>query len=84
VITDAAGTERLVGDDVRDLLVTLAPYAERLGCAEELERIRRTLDDGASYQRQLAVAEAHGGELTAVVAHLARELREGTVPPVVE
>jgi hypothetical protein len=26
------------------------------------------------------VAEAHGGELTAVVAHLARELREGTVP----
>ncbi|MEI5583099.1 MULTISPECIES: glutamate--cysteine ligase [unclassified Agromyces] len=81
VITDVAGTERHVADDVRDLLVTLAPYAERLGCAEELQRIRRTLDDGASYQRQLRVAEAHGGELTAVVAHLARELREGTVPP---
>lgn len=84
VITDAAGTERHVADDVRDLLVTLAPYAERLGCADELQRVRRTLDDGASYQRQLKVAEANGGELTAVVAHLARELREGTVPPVVE
>ena len=81
VITDAAGTERHVADDVRDLLVTLAPYAERLGCADELQRIRRTLDEGASYQRQLRVAEAHGGELTAVVTHLARELREGTVPP---
>ncbi|GAA4054556.1 glutamate--cysteine ligase [Agromyces indicus] len=80
VITDAAGTERHVADDLRDLLVTLAPYADRLGCAEELQRIRRTLDDGASYQRQLRVAQEHGGELTAVVAHLARELREGTVP----
>ena len=46
--------------------------------------VRRTLDEGASYQRQLRVAEAHGGELTAVVAHLARELREGTVLPGVE
>ncbi|MCK8610223.1 glutamate--cysteine ligase [Agromyces sp. C10] len=80
VITDVAGTERHVADDLRDLLVTLAPYADRLGCAEELQRIRRTLDDGASYQRQLRVAQEHGGELTAVVAHLARELREGTVP----
>ena len=80
VITDVAGTERHVADDLRDLLVTLAPYADRLGCAEELQRIRRTLDEGASYQRQLRVAQEHGGELTAVVAHLARELREGTVP----
>ncbi|MGR2751478.1 glutamate--cysteine ligase [Agromyces arachidis] len=80
VITDAAGTERHVADDLRELLTTLAPYADRLGCADELQRVRRTLDGGASYQRQLRVAEAHGGELTAVVAHLARELREGTVP----
>ena len=39
--------------------------------------MRGTLDGGASYQRQLRVAEAAGGDLTAVVAHLARELRDG-------
>ena len=33
VITDVAGTERPVADDLRDLLTTLAPIAERLGCA---------------------------------------------------
>ena len=39
------------------------------------------LDRGASYQRQLRVAAAAGGDLTAVVAHLARELRDGVTPP---
>ncbi|WP_353814343.1 glutamate--cysteine ligase [Agromyces sp. SYSU T00266] len=80
IITDAAGNERPVADALRDLLVTLAPVADRLGCAVELQRIRRTIDEGAGYQRQLKVAEQHGGDLTAVVAHLARELREGTQP----
>jgi carboxylate-amine ligase len=81
VITDVAGTERPVADDLRDLLVTLAPVAERLGCATELQRVRDTIDNGASYQRQIRVATANGGNLTAVVAHLARELREGTAAP---
>ena len=81
VITDVAGTERPVADDLRDLLVTLAPVAERLGCATELQRVRDTIDHGASYQRQIRVATANGGNLTAVVAHLARELREGTAAP---
>ena len=80
VITDVAGTERPVADDLRDLLTTLAPFAERLGCAAELQQVRAVLDDGASYQRQLRVAEAAGGDLTAVVAHLAKELREGFSP----
>jgi carboxylate-amine ligase len=77
IITDVAGSERLVGDDVRDLLTTLAPIAARLGCGPELQRLRDTLDGGASYQRQLAVAHAADGDLRAVVDHLARELREG-------
>ena len=80
VITDVAGTERPVADDLRDLLTTLAPFAERLGCAAELQQVRAVLDGGASYQRQLRVAEAAGGDLTAVVAHLAKELREGFSP----
>ena len=29
IIMDVAGTERLVADDLRDLLMTLAPVAER-------------------------------------------------------
>jgi carboxylate-amine ligase len=80
IITDVAGSERLVGDDLRDLLTTLVPVAERLGCAAELQQVRVMLDGGASYQRQLRVAEAAGGDLTAVVAHLARELRDGVTP----
>ena len=76
IITDVAGTERLVGDDVRDLITTLAPVAHRLGCGPELQLLRQTLDEGASYQRQLRVAAADG-DLRAVVAHLTRELRQG-------
>jgi carboxylate-amine ligase len=77
VIMDVAGTERPVADDLRALLTTLAPIADRLGCAVELQGVRGMLDSGASYARQLRVAEAAGGDLTAVVAHLARELRDG-------
>ncbi|KQM83213.1 glutamate--cysteine ligase [Agromyces sp. Leaf222] len=75
VITDVAGTERLVSDDLRDLVTTLVPVAERLGCAQELQLVRGILDRGGSYQRQLAVAAANDGDLPSVVAHLARELR---------
>ncbi|WP_139416880.1 glutamate--cysteine ligase [Agromyces laixinhei] len=83
VITDVAGTERPVADDLRELLVTLSPVADRLGCAAELQQVRAMLDSGASYARQLRVAEAAGGDLRAVVAHLARELRDGieVAPP---
>jgi carboxylate-amine ligase len=77
IILDARGAERLVTDDVRDLLVTLAPVAERLGCAEQLDQVNLILEHGASYQRQLRVAEANGGSLKAVVASLTRELRHG-------
>ncbi|WP_395242878.1 glutamate--cysteine ligase [Agromyces sp. MMS24-K17] len=78
IITDVAGTERLVTDDLRDLVTTLVPVAERLGCEVELQSVRRMLDAGASYQRQLRVAAAADGDLTAVVAHLAREFRDGS------
>lgn len=83
VITDVAGTERPVADDLRELLTTLAPTADRLGCGAELQQVRTMLDSGASYARQLRVADAAGGDLRAVVAHLARELRGGieTEPP---
>ena len=77
IILNASGKERLVTEDIRDLLVSLAPIAEDLGCARELDQVNLILTKGASYQRQLRVAEANGGDLAAVVASLAQELRNG-------
>ncbi|MFZ4896167.1 glutamate--cysteine ligase [Plantibacter sp. Mn2098] len=77
IILDSSGHERLVTDDIRDLLETLAPIAKRLGCTEELASVDTVLQHGASYQRQLAVAAANGGSLQAVVSSLAHELRYG-------
>lgn len=75
VILDAECRERLVTDDLADLLVRLAPVAERLGCPEELAAVDGIIARGASYQRQRAVAEATGGDLVAVVDAVVRELR---------
>ncbi|MET1052978.1 MAG: glutamate--cysteine ligase [Mycetocola sp.] len=80
IILDNAGSERPVTDDIRDLLVTLSPVAERLGCAAELASIASILDDGASYSRQLRIASANDGDLVAVVKALAQELRDGSAP----
>jgi len=76
VVTDADCTERLVTDDLADLVVRLAPTAERLGCAAELASVGDLVARGASYQRQRRVAEATGGDLVAVVDSVVRELRE--------
>ncbi|WKK71499.1 glutamate--cysteine ligase [Rathayibacter oskolensis] len=81
IILDAAGAERLVTDDIRDLLQTLAPVAERLDCVKELADVELILVAGASYQRQLRTAAAHDGDLTAVVRALAGELRDGLRDP---
>jgi carboxylate-amine ligase len=80
VILDAAGEERLVTDDLRDLIVDLEPVAERLGCLEQLRGVDTIVERGASYQRQLTVSAQHGGDLRPVVASLVRELREGITP----
>ncbi|PZE28963.1 MULTISPECIES: glutamate--cysteine ligase [unclassified Curtobacterium] len=76
IIVDAAGDERLVSDDVRDLVVRLEPVAERLGCLEELHGLDRVLEEGASYQRQLRVAAEHEDDMRAVVRSLVTELGE--------
>ncbi|MEO7016562.1 MAG: glutamate--cysteine ligase [Leifsonia sp.] len=77
IIVAPDGEERLVSDALRDLIVDLEPFAERLGCVAELQTVDVILRKGASYQRQLAVADANGGSLQAVVGSLTRELREG-------
>lgn len=77
VIVDEHGEERLVEDDLRDLIARLDPVAERLGCSDELHDLHRIIDGGASYERQLATSTGAGGSLKAVVASLVAELRDG-------
>jgi carboxylate-amine ligase len=77
VITDDKPTERLVTDDLADLLDRLESTARRLGCADELRAVADIPARGASYQRQREVAARHNGDLVAVVDSVVRELREG-------
>ncbi len=77
VILDRAGNERLVTEAVEELLLELAPTAERLQCTQELGQIRTILRKGASYQRQRAIARRNDGDLGAVVASLVAEMRAG-------
>jgi carboxylate-amine ligase len=77
VILDAESNERLVTDDLADLLERLVPVADRLGCSDELALVADIPSRGASYQRQRAVAERTGGDLVAVVDSVVRELRAG-------
>ncbi|MFF0146247.1 carboxylate-amine ligase [Amycolatopsis sulphurea] len=77
VILDAAGRERLVTEDLTDLLERLAPVARRLDCVRELADVAEILRVGASYRRQRTVAENCHGSLKAVVASLVAEMRDG-------
>nr|WP_194422363.1 glutamate--cysteine ligase [Microbacterium sp. A18JL241] len=83
VIVDQNGTQREVREHLTDLLDTLAPVAVELGCDDEFAATRVMLDSGASYERQLRVADATGGDLREVVHHLIREFRSGPGAPVV-
>jgi carboxylate-amine ligase len=77
IILDADSNERLLLDDLEELLNRLEPTARRLGCAEDLASVAVIPRIGASYQRQRRVAEAYGGDLRLVVDSLVAELRSG-------
>ena len=66
--------ERLLLEDLADLLEHLAPVAERLGCTVSSPSVEDIPRRGASYQRQRAVAERTDGDLVAVVDSVVREL----------
>ena len=74
IILDADSNERLVTDDLDDMLTRLEPVARQLHCTEELARVADIPRLGASYQRQRRVAEEHDGDLRAVVDSLVGEL----------
>ncbi len=77
VIVDRAGTERLVADHLREIVEALTPISQELHCAKEFAEVNAILDQGASYARQIRVAEAADGDLREVVQHLIREFRGG-------
>jgi carboxylate-amine ligase len=74
IILDAAGTERLVTDDLADVLERLTPLARTLGCEDELAAVAEIPKAGASYQRQRRVAAESGGDLRAVVDSVVSDL----------
>src|ERR1700685_558882 len=74
IILDADSNERLVTDDLADVLTRLEPVAKSLHCVEERAAVFAICREGASYQRQRRVAEEHDGDLRAVVDALVAEL----------
>ncbi|MDR6198206.1 carboxylate-amine ligase [Microbacterium sp. SORGH_AS428] len=77
VIVDRSGRQEPVVEHLEETLERVGDIAVELKCAQELEGVRTTLAQGASYARQLAVADASGGDLRQVVQHLIREFRAG-------
>lgn len=77
VIVDDSGAQRDVRDHLAETLDELAPVARALGCEREFGSVGTILRDGASYARQVAVADAAEGDLGEVVQHLIREFRSG-------
>lgn len=77
VIVDRDGTQMLVTEHLRETLERVADIAVELKCSRELAGIETILSQGASYARQLAVADAADGDLREVVRHLIREFRSG-------
>lgn len=81
IILDSRNRERLVTDELHDLLERLEPVARRLGCSAELAMVEDIISAGASYQRQLAAAAAHDGDLVEVTRSLVAEMRAGRPLP---
>ncbi len=77
VIVDHDGTQRPVVDHLRETLDEVGDIAVELKCARELSGIEAILTGGASYSRQLAIADAAQGDLREVVRHLVGEFRSG-------
>ena len=74
IILDEHSNERLMQEDLHELIEHLGPVAERLACVAELALVEEIPRTGASYQRQRAVADRTHGDLVAVVDSVVREL----------
>lgn len=77
VIVDRSGRQAPVRDHLVETMERVAAVADDLACSREFGGLDTILRTGASYARQVAVAEAADGDLRAVVRHLIREFRDG-------
>ncbi len=77
LIIAADGSQAPVREHLSTIVEQLAPIAVDLGCAREFAGVSAILASGASYERQVAVADAADGDLREVVQHLIREFRSG-------
>ena len=64
-------------EHLREILDDLAEISVELKCAKEFAGVEKILATGASYERQLRVADDNDGDLRAVVRHLVTEFRDG-------
>jgi carboxylate-amine ligase len=76
IIVDHGGRRMPLRQAVAETVAELTPVAATLGCEEELRLILRTLEKGASYERQRRVV-AEGGTLEDVVDALIAEFERG-------
>jgi len=77
VIVDTRGSQMPVTEHLQATLDEVADIAVELKCARELAGIETIVSGGASYARQVAVADAADGDLREVVRHLVAEFRNG-------
>ena len=83
IIRDEEGNLMSLRRSLGDLVQTLSPIAERLGCHDDLLRVNEILDRGTSASRQREVfAETH--DLTRVVDALVEEFKTGTPRPLAD
>jgi carboxylate-amine ligase len=80
LIVDENGGQRLLAEDIEELLTKLIPVAESLQCEKEILGIRDIVRHGPSYTRQRRVFK-QTGSLKAVVESLVTELKEDTPTP---
>jgi carboxylate-amine ligase len=80
IIVDENGGQRLLSEDIEELVTRLQPVARNLRCEEELLGIRNILRSGPSYTRQRRVFK-QTGSLKDVVLSLHRELKDDTPTP---
>ncbi|MFW0789316.1 glutamate--cysteine ligase [Gordonia sp. CPCC 205333] len=73
IIQDAQCNERLVTDDLAEILERLAPIARELSCVDELAGVEEIVRRGASYQRQRLVYE-RSADMRDVVSSVVAEL----------
>ncbi len=75
IITDEEGSLKRLSEDIHELLETLTPVAKRLGSHDDMMRIKKIIEVGPSYRRQLAVYKETGDFRQVIDANI-RELRE--------